>query len=157
MWWQVLVSVLAGLAVTWLASVVALWRARPDPDRLREVIRLLPDVVRLLSRLARDRTLPVGVRLRLWAVLGYLALPLDLVPDFVPVIGYADDALVVALALRSVVRAAGAEPLARNWPGTAAGLAAVERLAGITRAAAGPVGEDDRDRGGGVGPLDVGA
>ena len=147
MWWQLLVSVLAGLAVTWLALVVALWRARPDPDRLRQAIRLLPDVVRLLSRLARDRTLPVGLRLRLWAVLGYLALPVDLVPDFIPVIGYADDALVVALALRSVVRAAGGESLARNWPGTAAGLAAVERLAGITRAAVAPVGEDDRARG----------
>jgi uncharacterized membrane protein YkvA (DUF1232 family) len=64
-------------------------------------------------------------------LLGYLALPVDLVPDFIPVIGYADDAVVVALALRSVVRRAGPEALERNWPGTPDGLAAVLRLARI--------------------------
>jgi uncharacterized membrane protein YkvA (DUF1232 family) len=81
--------------------------------------------------LARDRSLPGGVRVRLWLLLGYLALPIDLVPDFVPVIGYADDAVAVALALRSVVRRAGPEPLARHWPGTPDGLAAVRRLARV--------------------------
>jgi uncharacterized membrane protein YkvA (DUF1232 family) len=53
------------------------------------------------------------------------------VPDVIPVVGYADDVVVVALALRSVVRAAGPEALVRHWPGTPEGLAVVRRLAGL--------------------------
>jgi uncharacterized membrane protein YkvA (DUF1232 family) len=68
---------------------------------------------------------------RLGLLVGYLLLPVDLVPDVLPVIGYADDAVVVALALRSVVRVAGAGAIAAHWPGTPAGLAVVHRLAGL--------------------------
>jgi uncharacterized membrane protein YkvA (DUF1232 family) len=129
--WGLLLAVAGGLALLWLALVLALWVARPDARRLSELLRLLPDLLRLLARLARDRSLPRGVRVRLWLLLGYLTLPVDLVPDFIPVIGYADDAVVVALALRSVVRRAGPEALERNWPGTPDGLAAVLRLARV--------------------------
>jgi uncharacterized membrane protein YkvA (DUF1232 family) len=66
----------------------------------------------------------------LWLVLGYLAIPVDLVPDFVPVLGYADDAIIVTAVLRSVVRRAGLEPIRGHWPGTEDGLAAVLRLCG---------------------------
>jgi uncharacterized membrane protein YkvA (DUF1232 family) len=129
--WSLLLAVAGGLLVLWLGLVVALWVARPDAVRLTALLRLLPDLLRLLARLARDGSMPRGVRVRLWLLLGYLALPVDLVPDFIPVIGYADDAVVVALALRSVVRRAGPEALERNWPGTPDGLAAVLRLARI--------------------------
>ncbi len=78
-----------------------------------------------------DPDLPGGVRVQLWLLLGYLLLPFDLIPDFIPVLGFADDALVVALALRSVTRRAGADALARHWPGTPAGLRTVQRLAGL--------------------------
>jgi uncharacterized membrane protein YkvA (DUF1232 family) len=104
---------------------------RRDPTSLRGALRLLPDLVRLLRRLAADPNLPRGVRVRLALLLGYLVLPIDLVPDFVPVVGYADDAVVVALALRSVVRAAGPAALDKHWPGTPDGLTAVRRLAGL--------------------------
>ena len=67
--------------------------------------------------------------LRLWLLLAYLALPIDLVPDFIPMLGYADDAIVVAIVLRSVVRRAGADALTRHWPGTRDGLTALRRLA----------------------------
>ena len=60
-----------------------------------------------------------------------LLLPLDLNPDFIPVVGYADDAIIVAIALRSVVRVAGPEALDKHWPGSPNGLTAVKRLAGI--------------------------
>jgi uncharacterized membrane protein YkvA (DUF1232 family) len=132
--WQVLGAVLGGLLLLWVALVVVLLVARPDEMRLRDTMRLLPDVVRLLRRLAADASLPRGVRLRLWALLAYLAFPIDLVPDFIPVIGFADDAVIVALVLRSVTRRAGAAALERHWPGTADGLAAVRRLAGINAA-----------------------
>ena len=130
--------VAGGVLVLWVALVAALWLARPDAGSVRESLRLLPDVVRLVRRLAADRDLPRGVRVRLWLLLGYLALPVDLVPDVVPVIGYADDAVVVALVLRSVARRAGPDALARHWPGTAEGLAAVCRLARLPTPATAP-------------------
>ena len=129
---RLVAAVVGGLLVVWLVLLALLWRARPDELGAREALRLLPDVVRLVRRLAADRSLPTGVRVRLWALLAYLLSPLDLVPDFLPVIGYADDVVVVAWALRSVVRRAGYEALERHWPGQPAGLAVVSRLAGIS-------------------------
>ena len=134
MWWQVVVAVLAGLALVWVAMVVALYlvsRRQDDPTTLTDVLRIIPDVVRLLRRLAADPTLPRGVRVRLVLLAGYLVFPLDLVPDFIPVVGYADDAVIVALALRSVTRAAGPEALDRHWPGSPEGLLALKRLSGL--------------------------
>lgn len=128
-WVALLISIAAGLMLIWVALLVALWVGRPDDLSLRDALRLLPDVVRLLRRLAADPTLPRGVRVRLWLLLAYLALPFDLVPDIIPVLGYADDAVVVALALRSVARRAGAAAIERHWPGTPDGLAALRRLA----------------------------
>jgi uncharacterized membrane protein YkvA (DUF1232 family) len=126
-WAWTLVGALGGLLLCWLVLVAVLWTTRPEEMRARELLRLLPDVLRLVRRLAGDGTLPRGVRVRLWLVLAYLAVPIDLVPDFVPVLGYADDAIVVALVLRSVVRRAGAAAVERHWPGTPEGLAAVRR------------------------------
>jgi uncharacterized membrane protein YkvA (DUF1232 family) len=131
MWWRTVVAVGVGLLLAWLVLLVVLWRATPQQTSLREALRLLPDVLRLLKRLAADRSLPRGVRVRLWLLLGYLVLPIDLVPDFIPVLGYADDAIVVAFAVRSVASRAGPEALQRHWPGSPDGLAAVLRLAGV--------------------------
>ena len=131
MTWTWLVGAAVALVVMWLLLVAFLWVARPDEQRLRESMRLLPDVLRLVSRLARDRTVPLAARAWLWGLLAYLAMPIDVVPDFIPVLGYADDVIVVLLALRAVVRRAGRARLAEHWPGTPEGLAALERLARI--------------------------
>jgi uncharacterized membrane protein YkvA (DUF1232 family) len=130
-WVRTVGIVVVSLLLLWLLLLAALWRARPDDLTARGALRLLPDVLRLVRRLAADRALPRAVRIRLWLLLAYLVSPLDLVPDFIPVIGYADDVVVVAWALRSVVRRAGREALIRHWPGEPAGLAAVGRLAGL--------------------------
>ena len=129
MWGEVLGGVSAGLLLLWLVMLVALWRTKPEKAGLCDALRLLPDVIRLLRRLAADPALPREVRIRLALLLGYLALPIDLIPDLVPVLGYADDAIVVALALRLVVRRAGPEALAHHWPGTPEGLCTLHRLA----------------------------
>lgn len=131
MWWQPVAGVAAGLLLLWLGLLIVLWRVKPDDGRLRDAMRVLPDVLRLTARLARDASLPRGLRLRLWLLLSYLAVPVDLVPDFIPVIGYADDAVMVVWTLRSVARLAGAEAIERHWPGTPVGLQAVVRLAGL--------------------------
>jgi uncharacterized membrane protein YkvA (DUF1232 family) len=130
-WWGVLAAVVGGLLLLWGVLLLLLWHARPPDLTVREALRLLPDLVRLVRRLAADRSLPRGARVRLWLLLAYLLFPLDLVPDVVPVLGYADDVVVVALVLRSVVRAAGAPAVQRAWPGESAGLAVVSRLAGL--------------------------
>jgi uncharacterized membrane protein YkvA (DUF1232 family) len=132
--WHVVLALLTGLVLLWLALVVSLYlvgRRQAEPTRLRDALRLIPDVVRLLRRLTADPTLPRGVRIRLTLLLVYLAVPIDLVPDFIPVVGYADDAVVVAIALRSVARSAGVEAIDRHWPGTPEGLQAVKQLAGL--------------------------
>ncbi len=90
-------------------------------------------MIGLVRRLARDDTLPPRIRRRLGLLLAYLALPFDLVPDFIPVLGYLDDVIVMAWVLRSVVRAAGPAALERHWPGSPAGLAAIRRLSGAVR------------------------
>lgn len=128
---EVVLGIASGLLAMWLVLLLVLWRVKPDAPGLREALRLLPDVLRLVARLARDRSLPRGLRVRLWLLLGYLALPVDLVPDVVPVLGYADDAVLVVWTLRSVVRRAGAEALRAHWPGTPDGLRSLERLAGV--------------------------
>lgn len=128
---KIVVGLVAGLALTWLALALALLVVKPKGGLLKEALRLLPDLIRLLKRLATDRTLPRGVRVRLALLVAYLAFPLDLIPDFIPVLGYADDAIIVAAVLRSVVRQVGMGPLQQHWPGTPDGLAAVVRLAGL--------------------------
>lgn len=134
MWWHTLLGVLAGLVLLYAALLGLLWRyARRHPDTvtLRDALRLLPDLLRLIRRLAADKTVPIGVRVRLVLLLAYLASPIDIIPDFVPVIGYADDAIVVALVLRSVTRRAGPDALERHWPGSPHGLHLIRQLAGL--------------------------
>jgi uncharacterized membrane protein YkvA (DUF1232 family) len=129
MWWRIGLGIVSAALVSWALLVLSLLLARPKGHLVQEALRLLPDMLRLLRRLAADSTLSRGVRVRLVLLFAYLALPFDLIPDFIPVIGYADDAIIVALVLRSVVRRSGAEALIRHWPGTADGLAALWRAA----------------------------
>ena len=130
---RLLIGVAAALLLAWLALVVALVIVRPRGGLLREALRLLPDVLRLIRRLAADKKLPRGVRIRLGLLLAYLALPIDVIPDFIPVLGYADDAIIVTAVLRGVVRRAGLEAVRAHWPGTDDGFAALARLTGIRR------------------------
>jgi len=123
-----LISIAVGLALAYLALLSGLLLSRPKGNLLGESLRLLPDLLRLLERLARDATVPRAARVRLWLLLAYLALPIDLVPDFLPILGYADDAIIVSLVLRSAARRAGATAIRRHWPGTDDGLAALARL-----------------------------
>lgn len=129
--WEMAVGALAGVLALYVGLLILLWRAWPAVDGMPEAVRLPPDVLRLVARLARDTTLPRGLRVRLWLLVAYLALPVDVVPDFIPVIGYADDVVLVAWTLRSVVRCAGTEAVVRRWPGTPQGLRSVVRLAAL--------------------------
>jgi len=129
--WKVLLGVGTALAASWLILVVGLLLVRPRGGLLTEAVRILPDLLRLLRRLAADPDLPRGVRVRLWLLLAYLALPIDLIPDFIPVLGYADDAIIATAVLRSVVRRAGLDAVRAHWPGSDDGFAALRRLTKI--------------------------
>jgi uncharacterized membrane protein YkvA (DUF1232 family) len=130
-WWDFALGLAAALALVWLALAVGLILVRPRGGLLREALRPLPDVLRLIRRLAADKTLSRGVRIRVGLLLAYLAIPIDLIPDSVPVLGYADDAIIVTAVLRSVVRRAGLEAVRAHWPGTDDGFIAVARLTGL--------------------------
>jgi uncharacterized membrane protein YkvA (DUF1232 family) len=138
-WWSdLLLGVAGAVVITWSALLIALAVARPRGGLLREALRLLPDLLRLLRRLASDRTLPRGVRIGLGLLLVYLAIPVDIVPDVIPVLGYADDAIVVTIALRRVVRRAGLEAVRGHWTGTEDGFATLCRLTGLPAPAPSP-------------------
>lgn len=107
MWWQTLGVALGGLLLIWSVIVVLLLRARRGlrrRDVLAQAMRLVPDAVRLLRRLISDPAVPLRIRLILALLLVYLISPIDIIPDVIPVLGYADDAIIVAVALRAAVR-----------------------------------------------------
>lgn len=127
----ILVGVVAAVVVLWLALLICFAILRPPGATLRDAVRIVPDVIRLVHRLACDRELSRGTRALVLLLLGYLAVPIDLVPDFIPVLGYADDAIVIGIVLRSVIRRAGPDIVCRHWPGTDEGLALVAQLCRI--------------------------
>jgi uncharacterized membrane protein YkvA (DUF1232 family) len=130
-WWDIARGVVMAVVLSWLLLVIGLVLVRPKGPLLKEALRILPDVLRLLRRLAGDRDLPRGVRVRLGLLLVYLAIPFDPIPDFIPVLGYADDAIIVTFVLRGVARRAGLAAIRRHWPGTDDGFAALCRLTGL--------------------------
>jgi uncharacterized membrane protein YkvA (DUF1232 family) len=132
--WGVLLFI-AGLYIVGVAALIAAGR-REDA---RALAGFIPDCVVMVSRLARDKRISRPRRVALFIVLGYLALPIDLVPDFLPGIGQLDDAVVLGLALRMVVRGGGSELVREAWPGPEASLTLVLRAAGLeTNGAATP-------------------
>lgn len=122
---------LLGLGVTlavYAALLVALALAGRRVDA-RALATIIPDCLMLLHALMRDPRVPRRRKLLLAALLAYLAMPIDLVPDFIPVAGQLDDAIVVALGLRAVLRSAGPELLCEHWRGPQRSLDVLLRLA----------------------------
>ena len=113
----------------YLAFVVALVLLGRRADA-RAAARFVPDCAVLFRRLLADRRVRRREKLLLALLVPYLLSPFDFVPDFVPVAGQLDDAILVAVVLRRIVRRAGSELIAEHWPGPRASLAVVLRLAG---------------------------
>ena len=130
--WNYAIGIGIAVAASWLLLVVMLILIKPEGRLLAEALRILPDLLRLLRRLAADPSLPRGVRIRLGLLMAYLAIPIDLIPDFVPVLGYADDAIIVTIVLRGTVRRAGIDAIRQHWPGSDDGFTALCRLCRIS-------------------------
>lgn len=115
---SILGAIIIGLVIAWLALLVVLWLIRPRGVGARELARLVPDILRLVRDLVTDRSAPRGVRVALVILLVWLISPIDLVPEFIPVLGPLDDVIVAVVVLRYVRRRLGDVELRRRWRGT---------------------------------------
>jgi uncharacterized membrane protein YkvA (DUF1232 family) len=126
-----LTALAVSLLAVWLVVALVILIKRPDRAHIAAALRLPREVLHLTANLLRDETLPRGVRVRLWLLAAYLASPVDLIPDILPLIGYCDDIVVTALVLRSTFHRVGYERFAAAWDGDAEGFAAITRLCGL--------------------------
>ena len=126
---QLLLLIAACAVLVYAGLVVALIGAGRQ-GVARDIARFIPDCIALVRGLLRDPRVPRRHKRLLGVLIGYLALPFDIVPDFIPIAGHLDDALVVVLALRVVLRGSGSELVREHWRGPESSLALVLRFAG---------------------------
>jgi uncharacterized membrane protein YkvA (DUF1232 family) len=120
--------ILGVLVLGWLELIGELWLHRPARDQATIYLRLIPELSRLVLRLLSDRGTPARYRLALLGLAAWLANPIDLVPDFLPVIGVLDDVIIAALVLRWVGRGVGMTRIENAWNGSDQGLALLRRV-----------------------------
>ena len=125
-----LVGIVVGLVVLWLALLVVFWIFRPRDVPVREVVRLIPDLLRLLRSVIGDRGAPLDVRLVLVGLLIWILSPIDLIPEFIPGLGPLDDVIVAIVALRYTRRRLGTEALRGRWTGSDDGFRLLLRVVG---------------------------
>ena len=127
---RLLLGIALGLLATWIALLVLIWVLRPRNVSLRELLGVIPDLLRLIRDLLADRKTPLAVRLALTFLLAWIVNPIDLIPEFIPVIGPLDDVVVAVLVLRHVRGRIGLEELRERWRGTDAGFALLTGVLG---------------------------
>lgn len=125
-----LLAVLLGIVALWAALLVLFWVLRPRGVAVREIVAVVPDAVRLIRWLLRDAATPGDVKLVLVGLLAWILSPIDLIPEFIPVLGPLDDVVVAVVAMRYVRRRLGVEALRAAWPGTPDGFALLLRVIG---------------------------
>ena len=123
--WLVLAALAASIAYGAFVGWLVVLGRREDA---RALAGFVPDCVVLVRRLLGDRRVPRRRKLLLLALVAYLASPIDLVPDFIPIAGLLDDAIIAAVVLRVVMRS-GPELVRQHWPGPAVSLGALVRVA----------------------------
>ena len=128
-WWT-LATIGLGILAVWAILIGLLFALRPRDVPLGEVVRVIPDVVRLVRRLIGDPAVPLPVKVALVSLMVWLLSPIDLIPEFIPVLGPVDDAVVAVLVLRYVRRRLGIEALRSRWAGTPQGFALLIRIIG---------------------------
>jgi len=125
-------AVLLAIALVWAAFIALLWVLRPRGTSLRELIAVVPDLLRLLRALVGDRSTPLDVRVVIVVLVAWIVSPIDLIPEFIPVLGPLDDAVVAAAVLRHLVRKAGSEVVYEHWRGEPSTISRVLRLFGAS-------------------------
>jgi len=107
-------------------------RRWPDTrSRVQEGALALPNLVKLLGRLMRDSRVPARSKVLAGAALAYVASPIDLVPDLIPLLGRSDDVFVAIFAVHHLIRTAGEEVVVEHWDGTRDALEFVNSLVDV--------------------------
>ena len=125
-----MLAIAAGLVAAWVVLVALFWFLRPRDVGLREAVAVVPDLLRLIRDLIRDRRTPLDVRAVLVGMLLWVLSPIDLIPEFIPVIGPLDDVVVAVIALRYTRRRLGLERLRERWSGSPEEFALLTRVIG---------------------------
>lgn len=122
--------IVVGVLLALYAAILLALVAAGHGTEASALVRFVPDCVVLLRRLLGDPRVPVESKVLLGLLIVYLVSPIDLIPDFIPVAGQLDDAILLALGLRHLVHRAGTRVVAQHWPGPAETLNAVLLLSG---------------------------
>jgi uncharacterized membrane protein YkvA (DUF1232 family) len=127
---EVVVGILVGLLLVWGLLLGVFWLLRPRDVSVRELLGVIPDVLRLLRSLIGDRSVPIDVRIVLVGLIAWIVSPIDLIPEFIPGLGPLDDVIVAIVAMRYVRRRVGLDALRDRWVGTDDGFALLARVIG---------------------------
>ena len=127
---RLVAGIAAGLLVLWAAMLVLFFVLRPRDVPVRELVAVVPDLLRLLRDLLRDGSTPLDVRIVIVLLGAWIISPIDLIPEFIPVLGPLDDVVVAVVALRYLRRRLGSDALRDRWHGTPGGFALVARVTG---------------------------
>jgi uncharacterized membrane protein YkvA (DUF1232 family) len=130
---ELIIGVMVGLVVLWLALLILFFLLRPKDVPVREVVAVVPDVLRLLRSLVRDGSVPTDVRVVVIGLVAWIVSPIDLIPEFIPVLGPLDDIVVAVVAMRYVRRRVGIADLEARWAGSPDGFALLIRVIGASR------------------------
>ncbi len=125
-----LLLLLIAFLVLYAAFILVLYVAGKRSEA-RAINGFIPDCIVLFKNLIKDKKVSAKYKFVLILLIGYLASPIDIVPDFIPIAGQLDDAIIVALVLRFVLKGAGPELAVRNWPGPHSSLKILLKLAGV--------------------------
>ena len=129
-----IVAVIAALVGVWLLVIAFLWWHKPSREAASAALRLIPEIMAMGGRVAADRETPRSAKVALAILVVWLASPIDLIPEFIPVLGPLDDIVVAAIILRWVGRRVGVDALRRHWRGSDDGFERVRRLIGAAPA-----------------------
>jgi uncharacterized membrane protein YkvA (DUF1232 family) len=130
--WTPIIAIAVSLLAAWALFIAILWILRPRDMRLREAVRIVPDLLRLVRDLIADRSTPFGVRAALVGLLAWLLNPIDIIPEFIPVLGPLDDVVVAVIVLRYTRGRLGEDALRSRWRGTPEGFALLSSILGGT-------------------------
>jgi len=125
-----LITIIVGLLVLWGLLLVVLWLLRPKGVPTRELLRVVPDLLRLTRSVVTDGAVPLEVRIVVVGALVWVVNPIDPIPEFIPVIGLLDEVIVTVLALRYVRHRLGRADLRRRWTGSEEGFAVLTTVMG---------------------------
>ena len=125
-----LLALVASIVALWAALLLLFWARRPRGVPAPEILKVVPDVLRLVKALLGDNLTPLDVRLVLVGLLAWILSPVDLIPEFIPVLGPLDDVIVAIIAMRYIRRRMGVEALWAKWPGSASRFTLLLRVIG---------------------------